>query len=260
MGNLEVDLGQQIQQHGSLLSLLSNKVAPVNEAFNQLNPFNERKYIEAIGNFVIANPLVFSNHQANLPTTTEEVIEEYKESRSPFSLLLPLLEDLQKRGTFSPRIEYSPFHWNAPETKLWSIGDALEAVYGLGCPPLFLFHKTAHVAIPRANHSTRETILANPLVQKETYLTEWVKWPLAYLNEPGEQYQYMIAFPMKEIFDAQWRMKRIDKDYSYPIGSVGCLQGGSIKMDFTSVTDREMKGILAKTQVFLPKLVDQISK
>ncbi len=262
MANGERMLDQQITQLGGVLPLLMGKSSPlpIETVYQELQPFDEKAYVTGIADFIVKNSPLYKS--IDYPKTIDEVMTAYKEHDkfgAVFKMLYPILQDYNERGVFQIVNVAQDEHWSLVEK--WDAASALKLLssYG-GCPPLYLFHKTAHAALPRGNFQNDNTVLGNPLIQKEVYLTNWFKLALAYLDRP-EKFQYVIAFPMKEISDAQRRLYEWDS-FSFGIrrSSLGYLEQTITKIDFSEFSERELSAILKNTKVFLPKMVNQISK
>jgi hypothetical protein len=255
-----------LRKYAGVLPFLLRQPVDISEAYGKLNPFDEGQYVKGISEFIVSNPPLNQKFRKNYPKTIDEVYKEYSVSNSLFYLFIPLLKDFSKRKIINleilqPKPEeilYPQYNRNYSKESYWSTADALEALYSLGCPPLYMFHKTAHASVLQKDISLRKTILANPLSQSEVFITDKVKIPLEFLERPGEEYQYLVAFPMKEILAAQWKMKKFDPLYNLYLGSIGYLQVDVIKMDFKSLSRPEMEGILTKTKVFLPRIINKI--
>lgn len=253
--------------HG-LLPFLLGQTIPVEEAYKKLLPFDEKNYIDGIGEFIVSHKLENKKYRRNYPRNMEKVREEYIRNGAVFVSLISLLKDFHEKGFFIPKIlrpkpeeisfpQYGP---KLPEESYWSISDSLEFLYSLGCPQLYMFHKTAHLS-QLHNSSVEEPFLSNPLIHTEVFVTDKVRIPLKFLNRPKEELQYMIAFPMKELSTALFDKKIFDPLYNLYFGTVGYLylQVDVLKINFNSLNPDEMETILKKTQVFLPKIVNKLS-
>jgi len=161
-----------LSDDGSPLYFHANKRFPIEQVYESVKPFDEISYLSTIAQFIVSHPT------ADFEFTFSDVVNTYVNSG---------LDAVYTR--FLKKI--------VPERA--GIIKQLEQLYSLGCPELYLFHKTAEETV---RFKSDEIVPANPLAMPQIDVTPDFQFAYNYARVEDKN-RYVMAFPALDLYRAE---------------------------------------------------------
>jgi hypothetical protein len=178
--------GVLIQNNGKPLYFLLNKRIPIELLQSKILPFDEASYALNLSRFILDNT-------DDPKTTAATLVEAYKnDGESAFNFRL--MEIVKKRtGLNDAQLSQVP------------TSQIITKLYELGCPQLYVMHKTARVTSKYGTETwgtKKRVINANPLSQPHIMVTSDFRMISTYKRQ-GDEYPYLIAVPLEIVIKSE---------------------------------------------------------